>query len=65
MDALLGLRLEDAQAVLRAQGIEARVISTAAPRVTREGGTLRVIRVRDGEITVSAFQDVVKVAEPL
>lgn len=60
MDALLGLRLEDAQAVLRNQGIDVRIVRTAAPRTAREGGTLRVIRVRDGEITVSAFQDQIK-----
>ena len=57
MDALLGMRLEDAQAVLRAQGIDVRVVHTAAPRTAREGGTLRVIRVREGEVTVSGFQD--------
>ncbi len=60
MDALLGMRLEDAQAVLREQGVSVRVVYTAAPRAAREGGTLRVIRVREGEVTVSAFQDQIK-----
>ena len=57
MQDLLGLRLEDALKRLEARGMTATVVTTQAPRVTREGGTLRVIRVRGSELTVSAFQD--------
>ncbi len=59
MEKVLGMRLEDALKILRAMGIEPAVVTTTAPRTQREGGTLRVIRVRDGEITVSAFQDAI------
>ena len=62
-EALLGLPLEAALKTARAWGAEPRVLVTNAPR--RKGddaaqpreGTLRVIRVREGELTVSAFQD--------
>ena len=57
MQELLGMRLEDALALMRERGLEASVISTCAPRNQQEGGTLRVIRVRGCELTVSAFQD--------
>ena len=57
METVLGMRLEDALKRLSAMGIEPRIVTTAAPRNHREGGTLRVIRVREGEIVVSAFQD--------
>ena len=57
MQDLLGLRLEDALALLERQGITPTVITTRAPRNPREEGTLRVIRVRGEELTVSAFQD--------
>ena len=57
MQELLGLRLEDALALLEARGVTPTVITTRAPRNPREGGTLRVIRVRGEELTVSAFQD--------
>ncbi len=57
MDALLGMRLEDALSLLKAEGIEVKVVQTVAPRTARESGTLRVIRVREGEVTVSGFQD--------
>ena len=69
MQQLLGMRLEEAEAILRQQGVEPRVLITCAPRrkgeeasAVREG-TMRVIRVRElkcpegGELTVSAFQD--------
>ena len=56
MTDLLGLPLEEALARLSAAGITATVVETAAPR-PRSGGTLRVVRVRDGELTVSAFMD--------
>ena len=61
--SLLGLPLETALTTARAWGMEPKVLVTCAPRRkgeedtgTREG-TLRVIRVREGELTVSAFQD--------
>ena len=60
---LLGLPLETALAKVRASGVEPEVLIACAPRrkgqeelETREG-TLRVIRAREGELTVSAFQD--------
>lgn len=54
---VLGMKLEDALAVVRAAGIEPTVITTRAPRDQRSGGTLRVVRVRGNEVTVSAFMD--------
>ncbi len=54
---VLGMRLEDALALYRAQGMEPAVIITRAPRDSRSGGTLRVVRVRENELTVSAFRD--------
>ena len=57
MQDLLGLRLEDALSLLEARGVTPTVVETVAPRQAREGGTLRVIRVRGTELTVSAFQD--------
>ena len=57
MQDLLGLRLEDALSLLKARGVTPTVVEARAPRNPREGGTLRVIRVRDTELTVSAFQD--------
>ena len=57
MQDLLGLRLEEALSILAARGVTPTVVETSAPRKQREGGTLRVIRVRGTELTVSAFQD--------
>ncbi len=62
-ESLLGLPLEIALEKARAWGEEPKVLVTRAPQ--RKGaddaapreGTLRVIRVRDGELTISAFQD--------
>ena len=56
-EELLGMRLEDALARLRAEGSEVRVVPSRGPRVERDGGTLRVVRVRPGELTVCAFLD--------
>ena len=57
-EQLLGMRLEDALSLCRAQGLaEPEVIATHAPRGQRSEGTLRVIRVREGQWTVSAFMD--------
>ncbi len=62
-EALLGLPLEKALETVRAFGVEPRVLVTHAPRRRGEDdsqlrqGTLRVIRVREGELTVSAFSD--------
>ena len=61
--SLLGLPLDTALQTARAWGCEPRVLITCAPR--RKGdesaapreGTLRVIRARENELTVSAFQD--------
>ena len=67
--SLLGLPLETALTTARAWGMEPKVLVTCAPRrkgedsaepregTFRQGGTPRVIRVREGELTVSAFQD--------
>ena len=41
-------------------GVEPEVVTACAPGTSREGGTLRVIRVRGNEITVSAFQDAIR-----
>ena len=57
MQDVLGLRLEDALSLLRERGVNPTVVITHAPRNPREEGTLRVIRVRGSELTVSAFQD--------
>ena len=62
--SLLGLPLEKAVERCRAGGCEPQVIVTRAPRrkgveggTLSEGGSLRVIRARENELTVSAFQD--------
>ena len=62
-ESLLGLPLDKALETARAWGCEPRVLVTCAPRrkgeedsAVREG-TMRVIRARTGELTVSAFQD--------
>lgn len=57
MQDLLGLCLEDALALMEARGVTPTIVTTRAPRDPREDGTLRVIRVRGTELTVSAFQD--------
>ena len=62
-ESLLGLPLERALDIARAWGMEPKVLVTCAPRRKGEEeagareGTLRVIRAREGELTVSAFQD--------
>ena len=62
-ESLLGLPLEKALDIARTWGMEPKVLVTCAPRRKGEDsaepreGTLRVIRVREGELTVSAFQD--------
>ena len=62
-ESLLGLPLERALDIARTWGMEPKVLVTCAPRrkgeeasAVREG-TMRVIRAREGELTVSAFQD--------
>ena len=61
--SLLGLPLDKAVETARAWGVEPKVLGTCAPRRKGEEdtgareGTLRVIRAREGELTVSAFQD--------
>ena len=62
-ESLLGLPLNKALETARAWGVEPRVLVTCAPRRKGEEdtgareGTLRVIRVHEGTLTVSAFQD--------
>ena len=62
-ESLLGLPLDKALETARAWGVEPKVLVTCAPRRKGEEdtgareGTLRVIRAREGELTVSAFQD--------
>ncbi len=62
-ESLLGLPLDKAIETARTWGAEPKVLVTCAPRrkgeeasAVREG-TLRVIRARENELTVSAFQD--------
>ena len=61
--SLLGLPLDKAVGTARAWGVEPKVLVTCAPRRKGEEdtgareGTLRVNRAREGELTVSAFQD--------
>lgn len=54
---VLGLPLEEALQRLRAQGVEPQVVRTSDGRSARTGGTLRVVRVRPGQVVVSAFLD--------
>ena len=61
--SLLGLPLDKAVGTARAWGVEPKVLVTCAPRrkgeetsAVREG-TMRVIRAREGELTVSVFPD--------
>ncbi len=57
---LLGLTREEAEARLRAQGIEPEIIRTQSPRNAPEG-TERVVRATaDGRLTVACFPDQVK-----
>ena len=62
-ESLLGLPLENALTIARTWGADPKVLITCAPRRKGEEdtgmreGTLRIIRVREGELTVSAFQD--------
>lgn len=51
------MRLEDALDILRAQGEQMQVVQSRGPRAERDGGTLRVVRVRPGQMTVCAFLD--------
>ena len=57
LDDLLGKTLEEALADMRAEGIEPDVVQSVAPRAQRSGGTLRVVRVQPGKLTVCAFMD--------
>jgi len=55
---VLGLPLDRALALLRAQGIEPEVSVTRAPGDRREGtGTLRVVRFKENILTVADFHD--------
>ena len=54
----LGLPLEGALRRLAESGLDApRVTETADPRGAHEDGTLRVVRVKDGEWVVARFRD--------
>lgn len=57
MAQLLGLTLEEALRCLREEGIEPVIVKTSAPGKEDRDGTLRVIRVRDRELTVGCFPD--------
>ena len=55
---VLGMRLDDALALCREHNMaEPVIVATHAPRSQRSEGSLRVIRVREGEWTVSSFLD--------
>ena len=56
MPNVLGMRLEDALAECRAQGVEPAIVMTLPPK-GREQGTIRVIRAKEGVLTVSRFED--------
>ena len=62
-ETLLGLPLDKALDIARAWGVEPKVLVTCAPRRKGEEdtgvreGTMRVIRARENELTVSAFPD--------
>ncbi len=62
-NSLLGLPLDKAVDIARAWGMDPKVLVTCAPRRKGEEesaprqGTMRVIRAREGELTVSAFSD--------
>ena len=47
MPNVLGMRLEDALAECRAQGVEPEIVMTLPPK-GREQGTIRVIRAKEG-----------------
>ena len=57
MSELLGMRMEDALDRLRRHGMDAEVVVSSSPRGERPDGSLRVVRVRPGQITVCAFMD--------
>ena len=54
---LLGLPLDTALERLGEDAARWRVTLTADPKRSREDGTLRVIRVRDGELVAARFYD--------
>ena len=62
-ETLLGLPLDKALDIARTWGVEPKVLVTCAPRRKGEEdtgvreGTMRVIRARENELTVSAFPD--------
>ena len=62
-ETLLGLPLDKALDITRTWGVEPKVLVTCAPRRKGEEdtgvreGTMRVIRAREMELTVSAFPD--------
>ena len=62
-ETLLGLPLDKALDIARTWGVEPKVLVTCAPRRKGEEdtgvreGTMRVIRAREMELTVSAFPD--------
>ena len=59
MHCVLGMRLPDALALAEKEGVQVNVTTTTAPRREHMDaeGTLRVIRVKGNEWTVSAFMD--------
>lgn len=53
---VLGMRLADALAICRAQGVEPEIVMTLPPK-GRAQGTIRVIRAQGSVLTVSRFED--------
>ncbi len=56
MTSVLGLTLEDALAVIRAEGQPEPAVKRILPE-RHPGGTERVVRVRPGEILAARFPD--------
>ena len=58
MTEILGLPLDRALQILAAKGLPSpQVVVTASPKSAREAGTLRVVAVSGGCVTVSRFLD--------
>lgn len=55
MEELLGYPLDMAQAWLKARGVTAEVVCTAAPRQADIPTVLRVVQVRPGCLVLSPF----------
>lgn len=60
-NVLLGLPLSTVLERLGPDAENWKIVATTDPRHEREDGTLRVIRIREGELTVARFFDGVPV----